>query len=90
MIYTFYRFQCQHNDYVLIKKGDTGNITQNVVIDTNIQAPIKNGDVLGTIQYKSGKEIILERKLVAESDVAKTTLWNITTNLYEKWFNMCR
>lgn len=75
---------------VLIKKGDTGNITQNVVIDTNIQAPIKNGDVLGTIQYKSGKEIILERKLVAESDVAKTTLWNITTNLYEKWFNMCR
>ncbi len=75
---------------VLIKKGDTGNITQNVVIDTNIQAPIKNGDVLGTIQYKSGEDIILERKLLAQNDVAKTTLWNITTNLYEKWFNMCR
>lgn len=75
---------------VLIKKGDTGNITQNVVINEKISAPIKAGDVLGTIQYKSGEDIILERKLLAQKDVAKTTLWNITTNLYEKWFNMCR
>lgn len=75
---------------VLIKKGDTGNITQNVVINENISAPIKVGDVLGTIQYKSGEEIILERNLIAEEDIAKTTLWNITQNLYLKWFNMCR
>lgn len=75
---------------VLIKKGDTGNITQNVVINENISAPIKEGDILGTIQYKYGEEIILERNLISEKDIAKTTLWNITTNLYEKWFNMCR
>ena len=75
---------------VLIKKGDTGNITQNVIIKENMQAPIKTGEILGTIQYKSGEEIILERNLIAEKDVAKTTLWNITTKLYEKWFNMCR
>ena len=80
----------QEDASVLIKKGDTGNITQNVVIKENIMAPIKAGDILGTIQYKSGEEIILERNLLAEKDVAKTTLWNITTNLYEKWFNMCR
>ena len=75
---------------VLIKKGDTGNITQNVIINENISAPIKQGDVLGTIEYKSGEEIILERDLLAETDIAKTTLWNITTKLYQKWFNMCR
>ena len=75
---------------VLIKKGDTGNITQNVVLNENIQAPIKKGDVLGTIQYKTGENIVLERKLVAQNDVEKTTLWNITKNLYKKWFNMCR
>lgn len=75
---------------VLIKKGDTGNITQNVVLNENIAAPIKAGDVLGIIQYKTGEEVILERKLVAQTDVEKTTLWNITTNLYKRWFNMCR
>lgn len=75
---------------VLIKKGDTGNITQNVIINENITAPIKQGDVLGTIQFKAGDEVILEQNLIAEKDVAKSTMWNITTNLYLKWFNMCR
>ena len=75
---------------VLIKKGDTGNIIQNVIINKNILAPVKMGDVLGTIQYKSGEDILLEKKLIAEKEVNKTTMWNITTSLYQKWFNMCR
>lgn len=75
---------------VLVKKGDMGNITQNVVINQNISAPIKQGDVLGKIEYKAGEEVILEKNLVAECDVTKSTMWNITTNLYLKWFNMCR
>lgn len=75
---------------VLIKKGDSGNITQNVIINENIAAPIKQGDILGTIQFKAGDEVILEQNLVAEKDVAKSTMWNITTKLYLKWFNMCR
>ena len=80
----------EDNASVLIKKGDTGNINQNVVINENITAPIKIGDILGKIQFKAGEEIILEKNLIAETDVEKTTLWNITTNLYKKWFNMCR
>ena len=63
---------------------------QNVIINENISAPIKQGDVLGRIEFKIGDEVILEKNLVAEKDVEKTTLWNITTNLYLKWFNMCR
>jgi D-alanyl-D-alanine carboxypeptidase (penicillin-binding protein 5/6) len=75
---------------VLIKKGDTGNIIQNIVINENIVAPIKQGDVLGKIQFKAGEEVILEKNLVAEKNIDKSTMWNITQNLYLKWFNMCR
>lgn len=75
---------------VLIKKGDTGNITQNVIVNENISAPIKAGDILGKIEFKAGDELILEKNLIAQNDVNKSTLWNITTNLYLKWFNMCR
>ena len=75
---------------VLIKKGDTGNITQNVIINKNISAPIKQGDVLGKIEFKAAEEVILEKNLVAENDVEKSTMWNVTQNLYLKWFNMCR
>ena len=53
-------------------------------------APVKQGDILGKIEYKAGDEIIIEKNLVAETDVEKSTMWNITTNLYLKWFNMCR
>ena len=53
-------------------------------------APIYKGDILGKIEFKAGEEIILEKKLVAECDIEKSTMWNITTNLYLKWFNMCR
>lgn len=80
----------EEDSCILVKKGDTGNITQNISINENISAPIKQGDVLGTIQYKAGEEIILEMNLVAETDVEKSNIWNITTNIYKKWFNMCR
>lgn len=75
---------------VLIKKGDTGNITQEITINENITAPICKGDVLGKVTYKAGDNIILEINLVAEADIAKSNMWNITTNLYLKWFNLCR
>ena len=75
---------------VLIPKGDNGNVTQNVIINENIVAPIQEGDLLGRIEYKAGDKLLLERNLVADKDVAQTTLWNITTNLYLKWFNLCR
>lgn len=75
---------------VLIKKGDNGNITQNIVVNDNITAPIKQGEILGKIEFKTGEQIILERNLIAQNDVEKSTIWNITTSIYLKWFNMCR
>lgn len=75
---------------VLIKKGDSGNITQNIIMNQNITAPICKGDILGRIEYKAGDKVVLEKNLIAETGVEKSNLWNITTNLYLKWFNLCR
>ncbi len=75
---------------VLVKKGDNGNITQNIIIDKNITAPIEEGDVLGKIEYNAGENKILEINLVAQENVEKNNMWNITMSLYKKWFNLCR
>ena len=75
---------------VLVKKGDNGNITQNIIIDKNITAPIEKGDVLGKIEYNAGENKILEINLVAQDNVEKNNIWNITMSLYKKWFNLCR
>lgn len=75
---------------VLVKKGDNGNITQNIIIDKNITAPIEEGDVLGKIEYIAGENKILEINLVAQENVEKNNMLNITMSLYKKWFNLCR
>ena len=75
---------------VLIKKGDTGNIEQVITVNDNIAAPLKQGDILGKIEYKTNEGTILEKNLVASKDIAKSTLWNITQNLYKTWFNLIR
>ena len=75
---------------ILLKKGSDSNIEQNVTINDNISAPIKKGDCLGKVTYTQNNEQLLEVNLLAESDVEKNTVWNLTTSLYQRWFNMLR
>lgn len=79
------------NDYgKLIKKGDSNNIEQNVEINSNITAPIKKGDVVGKVTFVDGSNNISSVNLVADRDISKITLWNMTTHLYNIWFNLSR
>ena len=79
------------NDYgKLIKKGDSNNIEQNIEINDNITAPIKKGDVVGKVIFNDGSNNISSVNLVADRDISKITLWNMTTHLYNMWFNLSR
>ncbi len=80
----------EEDSYVLIKKGDNGNIEQVITINENISAPVNKGDILGKIEYKANEKTILEKNLIAEEDIFKSTLWNITQELYKTWFNLLR
>lgn len=80
----------EKNVSILLKKGQDSNVTQDIQINDNISAPIHQGDILGTITYTLNGEQLEQVNLIAQKDVSKTTVWNITTNLYLKWFNMLR
>lgn len=75
---------------ILLKKGADSNIEQNVSINDNISAPIKKGDCLGKVTYTLNNEQLLEVNLLAESDIEKNTVWNLTTSLYQRWFKLLR
>lgn len=75
---------------IIFNKGTNSNIEQNVTIHDNISAPIKKGDCLGKVTYTSNGEQLLEVNLLAETNVDKNTIWNLTTSLYTRWFNMLR
>lgn len=75
---------------ILLKKGQNSNIEQNIVLNDNLSAPINKGTVGGKVVYTSNNEQLLEVNLLAKNDVHQITLWNLTTSLYEKWFNVLR
>ena len=75
---------------ILLKKGADSNIEQNVTINDNISAPIQKGDCLGKVTYTLNNEQLLEINLLAESNIEKNTVWNLTTSLYQRCFKLLR
>ena len=74
----------------LIKKGTNSEISQELIINENITAPISEGDVLGSITYTFADKSSLKSNLIANKSIEKVTLWNLTTRLYKMWFNLFR
>jgi D-alanyl-D-alanine carboxypeptidase (penicillin-binding protein 5/6) len=63
---------------VLTKKGESvDNVTQEIVMKKDVQAPIKQGDELGTLQLKKDEKIIAESRLVAEKDINEASWWKL-------------
>ena len=74
----------------LIKKGEESNITYEINLPESIQAPISQGQQLGTISYYLNNEKIAEVSLIAESSVNKITFINMMKSLFSNWFNLTR
>lgn len=58
---------------VLIEKGREGDITQEVDLAVDVAAPVEQGQVLGTVTFRLGDEVIGEYKLTAPDAVSKLT-----------------
>ena len=74
----------------IMKKGSGSDIVQEITINENISAPINKGDILGNVTYTCPDGSKLQVNLVAENSVDKINLWNMTTYLYDLWFNLFR
>ena len=74
----------------LTKNTDTENITSEVHLNDNISAPIKTGDVLGTVSFYLNDQEISSVNLVSDSDVDKITVMNLFGMITESWVNLFR
>ncbi len=66
------------------KGGKTEDVTRKVTLTKNLNAPIKKGDKVGTIQLVKEGKVLLESELVAKNDVKEATWWT----LYKRSFGM--
>lgn len=74
----------------LIKKGQEGNIKQEISLSQNIAAPVNKGDVIGKVTYSVDGEVLGTTDVIAEKDVPRINLSNSIIYLYSKWFNLIR
>ena len=75
---------------VLIKKGQEKSVLQEIKIDEKISAPIEKNQKIGEAIYTLNGEEVAKIDILAEKEIKKITLWNVTTNLYSKWYKVLR
>ena len=74
----------------LIKKGEESNVTYEISLNENVQAPITQGQLLGTIKYSLNDSEIGTVNLVSESSVKKINLLTMTKSILNDWFSLLR
>lgn len=74
----------------LIKKGEESNITYEINLNETVQAPVTEGQLLGTIKYSLNNSELGTVNLVAENSVEKINLLTMTKSILNDWFSLLR
>ncbi|MDN3681338.1 serine hydrolase [Vibrio tapetis subsp. quintayensis] len=77
--------------FVTLPRGQAKNMSANFVLDTELQAPISQGDVVGRLFYQVDGEDIAEYPLLALESVDEGSLFSRLLDyivlLFKSWFN---
>ena len=80
----------QSSSGAVIKKGSGTNLESDIIINKNITAPIKKGDILGKTEFYINEELITTINLVAKNDVKKMSTLNMYKYILNLWRNVLR
>lgn len=74
----------------ILKKNSKDEISQEIELNENIEAPISKGDVLGKVNYMLDNNVVSSVNLIAEDNISKITFGNMFSYISEKWSNLLR
>ena len=61
----------------LVKKAQLAALTQEVTLPEEVEAPVAQGDAVGTLTVRDGETVVLEVPIVAAQGVEKLTWWQM-------------
>lgn len=77
------------DDFVSIqKKNDKTEISEELLLSENLEAPINKGDIVGKINYYKGNSTIGSVNLIAESDLHKKTIFTSFLLIFKEWCSL--
>ena len=74
----------------LIKKGEESSITYEITLNDTVQAPVSQGQQLGTIKYSLNGAELESVNLVAETSISKIDLLSMIKHIFNNWFTLLR
>ena len=80
----------ENNAGTLIEKGKENQITQNITINDNIQAPLKKGDKIGEVTFTLDGQTLATTNLVAENNIDKITPFTTCKQIIYSWVDLLR
>ena len=80
----------EDNAGTLIEKGKENQITQNITINDNIQAPLKKGDKIGEVTFTLDGQTLATTNLVAENNIDKITPFTTCKQIIYSWVDLLR
>jgi D-alanyl-D-alanine carboxypeptidase (penicillin-binding protein 5/6) len=70
---------------VLMKKGDKKTAYQQDLVLNEVHAPIKKGQVVGSLIIKRDGQEVTKADLLASADVSKASMWTMFKRTVESW-----
>ncbi len=80
----------EENASMFIEKSKSSKVIQNISFNEKLEAPVQKGSIIGEVTYSVDDKVVKKVNIIAEEEVKKLNLINMTTNLYETWFNLLR
>ena len=81
---------CENQTGAIVQKGNSGNLTNEIIIDENISAPIQKNQKLGKINFYLNEELISSTNLISNKTIKKKSLFNMFEFIYIKWYTLFR
>lgn len=76
--------------YVTLPRGQAKDLTASFVLEKQLKAPLKKGDIVGTLYYQLAGNDIAQYPLLALEDVQEgslfSRLWDYLVLLFKSWF----
>lgn len=68
---------------VLIDKGKQASVTRTVELAEELEAPVEQGQQVGTLRIEADGELLKEIPLVAQTEVPRLTYWQVARDLLQ-------
>ena len=68
---------------VLIDKGKQAGVTRTVELAEELEAPVEQGQQVGTLRIEADGELLKEIALVAQTEVPRLTYWQVARDLFQ-------